>query len=138
MVRFSILVESRLRPAPNTLNSFNSDGSDPTRKRTVDSDTRMSKCACDCGGRVQFRGCFKPGHQPVGTSRDPSGKIKASSDFWNPVNNPVNNAKVQKRAREEAEERIAQFSEFELPITEACAREKAQETMESVGETTTA
>ena len=96
MVRFSILVESRLRPAPNTLNSFNSDGSDPTRKRTVDSDTRMSKCACDCGGRVQYAGCFKPGHQPVGTSRDPRGKIKASNTIWNPINNaiwnPINSA----------------------------------------------
>ena len=51
----------------------------------------MSKCACDCGGRVQYTGCFKPGHQPVGTSRDPRGKIKASNTIWNPINNPINN-----------------------------------------------
>ena len=89
-------------------------------------------CACSCGGRVQFSGCFKPGHQPVGTSRDPSGKIKASSDFWN----PINNAKVQQRAREEHVERIAQFSPFEKPMTWADAVALAQEIMESVGPNT--
>ena len=93
----------------------------------------MRKCACDCGGRFQFRGCFKPGHQPVGTSRDPSGKIKAPNtiwnpidnaiwnptnhaiwtSIWNPINNPINSAKLQKRAREEAEKRIALMSKFE-------------------------
>ena len=55
---------------------------------------------------------------------------------WNPinslVNNPIANAKRQKRAREEAEERIAQFSPFEKPMTLADAVALAQEIMESI------
>ena len=86
--RFSMLVESRAssrsQHPEHAFSDGSIDGSDPTRERTVDSDTRMRKCACDCGGRFQFRGCFKPGHQPVGTSRDPRGKIKASNTIWNP------------------------------------------------------
>ena len=62
-----------------------------------------SKCACGCGERVSQDGCYRKGHQPAGTSRDPQGKIKAADA----ISNAKNNAKVQERAREETEERIA-------------------------------
>ena len=48
------------------------------------------------------------------------------------ASNDLPNAKVQKRAREEAEERIAQFSPFDKPMTLADAVALAQEIMESI------
>ena len=106
-------------------------------------------CACGCGLRVQFKGCFKKGHQPAGTKRDPSGQIKAAHDKWNPVsnakwnaiNNPINNAinnpiytaKRQKLEREAAEKSIAQMPDGEKPLTEAGAKVVAKEIMENVG-----
>ena len=82
----------------------------------------MSVCACgDCGLRVSHKGCFRPGHQPVGTSHDPRGKKKAAKAKNNPKNNPKNNAKVQEHARVENEERIAKMSKKEAIISKAVA-----------------
>ena len=33
------------------------------------------KCECGCNERVAFKGMFKKGHQPEGTSRDPEGHL---------------------------------------------------------------
>ena len=92
-----------------------------------------AKCACgDCGLRVARKGCFRPGHQAVGTSTDPLGKIKAAKKIYNrsekgiavnaksnAKNNAKNNAKVQEHARVENEERIAKMSKKEAIISKA-------------------
>ena len=80
-------------------------------------------CACGCGLRVSFKGVFRKNHQPAGTSRDPEGKEAALSAIHNP--------KVQKRAREEAEERIARMPKSEPMLTEAEAAAKAEQIMKS-------
>ena len=91
-----------------------------------------SRCACgECGRFVKGSGIFVKGHQPAGTSNDPLGKQKAAND----ANSAANNAKVQQRAREEAEERIAKMPKSEPMLTEAEAAEKAEEIMECVGDT---
>ena len=90
------------------------------------------KCACGCKARVSHTGCFRAGHQPEGTSRDPNGEIKALSAFWNPIINPINNAKKQERERLVAEERIANFPNCETVLTLDGAAVKATEIMESV------
>ena len=92
-----------------------------------------NKCACGCGLRVEFKGCYKKGHQPAGTKRDPSGQIKASHDKWNAINNPIYTAKRQKLEREAAEKSIAQMPDGEKPLTEAGAKVVAKEIMENVG-----
>ena len=51
------------------------------------------KCECGCNERVAFKGMFKKGHQPEGTSRDPEGKQKLLNGKWNPIKNPINNPK---------------------------------------------
>ena len=94
----------------------------------------MGKCACGlCGKRVSHTGCFIPGHQPVGTSRDPRGKIKAANKLSNaknsaknnaknnPKNNAKNNAKVQEHARVENEKRIAKMGKDEAIISKDAA-----------------
>ena len=87
-----------------------------------------SRCACgECDRFVKGSGIFVKGHQPAGTSNDPLGKQKAAND--------ANDAKVQQRAREEAEERIAKMPKSEPMLTEAEAAEKAEEIMECVGDT---
>ena len=63
-------------------------------------------CMCGCRGFVSVKGAYCKGHQPAGTSRDPTGRIKANNDRTN----PINNAKVQERAREENEERISKIA----------------------------
>ena len=92
-----------------------------------------TKCAYGCGLRVQFSGVYRKGHQPVGTSPDPAGLVKAANDYHNPINhpihnpihnpinNPINNKRVQEAAREENEERIARIAKDEPFITEAMA-----------------
>ena len=93
-----------------------------------------AKCACGCRERVSHDGCFIPGHQPVGTSHDPRGKMKAATKIYyrsekgiamnaknNAKNNPRHNAKVQEHARVENEERIAKMSKKEAIISKAAA-----------------
>ena len=90
-----------------------------------------AKCACgDCGLRVARKGCFRPGHQAVGTSTDPLGKIKAAAKIYNrsekgiavnAKNNAIYSAKVQEAARVENEERIAKMSKKEAIISKDAA-----------------
>ena len=74
-------------------------------------------CMCGCRGFVSVKGAYCKGHQPAGTSRDPTGRIKANNDRTN----PINNAKVQERAREENEERISKMPKHKDIISEADA-----------------
>ena len=74
-----------------------------------------TRCVCGCRALVAKGGCFIPGHQPVGTSHDPLGKMKAA----NKIGNAKNNAKVQEHARVENEERIAKMSKKEAIISKA-------------------
>jgi hypothetical protein len=84
-----------------------------------------NKCACGCGQRVAFAGCYRKGHQPLGTPCDRAGKHKAHNDINNPINNPINgpinNKRVQEAARVENEERITKMCKDEPYITEAMA-----------------
>ena len=67
---------------------------------------------CGCGGFVSVKGSYRKGHQPAGTSRDPTGRIQVHNDrnnpiynpIYNPINNPINNKKrkIQRRADAEA------------------------------------
>ena len=108
----------------------------------------MGKCKCGCGRRVAYSGTYCAGHEPAGTSRDPHGKNKASNDKWNPINNPIsnakwnpinspkwgpiNNAKVQKRAEDEAVKRINEMSKNEKALTLAEAKQCVAVIMERV------
>ena len=86
-----------------------------------------SKCKCGkCGLNVPFSGMYRKGCNPAGTSRDPQGKMKAANDR--------SNAKVQKRARDEAVARINEFSKVEKALTLAEADEKAEVIMGHVGD----
>ena len=79
--------------------------------------------------QVAYAGCYAKGHAPPGQSNDPEGKVKAQNDR----NNPPNNAKVQKRAREENEARISEFSN-EGVLSEPEADELVTEILSNVGE----
>jgi hypothetical protein len=66
---------------------------------------QMVMCACGrCGLRVAYRGVYRKGHQPFGTSRDPDGKQKIANDIKNPINNPIKSLKrkIELRADSEA------------------------------------
>ena len=67
-----------------------------------------ASCACGCGERVSHSGCYRKGHNPPDVASDPDGKKKRIND----ANNPRNNGKVQERAREQAEERIAKMQDL--------------------------
>ena len=64
---------------------------------------------------------------------DVTGKDRANNLIWNPIKNPKNNAKKQKRARDEATVRIAKMSKSEPVLTRADAKKKAAEIMLNVG-----
>ena len=90
-----------------------------------------AECACNkCGLRVTFKGMYRKGCNPAGTSRDPQGKMKAANDR----NSPIHNAKVQKRARDEHMARINEFSKVEKGLTLEEADEKAEGIMGHVGD----
>jgi hypothetical protein len=93
-------------------------------------------CECGCGGRVSFRGTYRAGHEPAGTSRDPHGKIKAADAISNAKWNPIRSAKVQKRAEDEAVKRINEFSPNEKALTLAEAKQCVAVIMERVSRAT--
>jgi hypothetical protein len=93
-------------------------------------------CECGCGGRVSYRGTYRPGHAPAGTSRDPHGKIKAADAISNAKWNPIRSAKVQKRAEDEAVKRINEFSPNEKALTLAEAKQCVAVIMERVSRAT--
>ena len=98
-------------------------------------------CACGCPKRVTFKGMYAKGHQPAGTSRDPNGKSKALDDKWNPsknlkwnpINTPINNAKKQKKYREENEARINAMGGDEKILTDDQAKKVATDIMYGEG-----
>jgi hypothetical protein len=90
----------------------------------------MGKCKCGCGRRVAYSGTYCAGHVPAGTSRDPHGKIKASSA----KSNPISNAKVQQRKLDEAVARINEMSKVEDALTLEEATECAADIMGHVGD----
>ena len=86
-------------------------------------------CLCGCHRFVSVKGSYRAGHQPAGTSRDLTGRIKKHYTRLN----PINNAKIQKRARDEATVRIAKMPKSEPVLTLADAKKKAAEIMLNVG-----
>ena len=69
---------------------------------------------------------YRRGHAPAGTPCDPHGKQKAAS--------AVNNAKVQKRAFDEAMARINEMCSEEDPLTLEEATKEAADIMGHVGD----
>ena len=66
-----------------------------------------SRCPCGCRTATGRVGVYVKGHQPAGTSRDPLGKVRASSKKWNPIKNkkwnPINSKKRKTERRKDAE-----------------------------------
>ena len=91
-------------------------------------------CECGCGGRVAFKGSYRKRCAPAGTSCDPHGKQKSAHAKWNPITNSKNNAKVQKRALDEAVLRINEMSKDEKALTLEEAIKWAADIMEHVGD----
>jgi hypothetical protein len=86
-----------------------------------------AKCECGkCGLNVTFSGMYRKGHNPAGTSCDPRGKMKAAND--------IHNAKVQKRAFDEAMARINEMSKVEDTLTLEEATKEAADIMGHVGD----